>query len=114
MVTFKFLCVSGFIETDWDDDVGEGSTSEVTSDPPRYAPHCQWAQLSDLNPDTLAFPGGEPIQLHAVPAGIVHRIPHFYVCTRCGKVFWEGSHFERVLAMFHGVLHVADDEDVAD
>lgn len=103
------------MEKDWDDDDGgEGSTSEVTSDTPRYAPQCQWAPLSDLNPDTLAFPGGEPIQLHTVPPGLVHRIPHFYVCTRCGKVFWEGSHFERVLAMFHGVLHLADGEDVAD
>ncbi|XP_075885074.1 exonuclease mut-7 homolog [Nelusetta ayraudi] len=110
----RLLQQKGFLENDWDDDGDEGSTSEVTSDPPRYAPQCQWAPLSDLDPDTLAFPGGAPIQLHTVPLGLLPRIPHFYVCTRCGKVFWEGSHFERVLALFQGVLNVADGEDEAD
>lgn len=109
-----FILSAGFLENDWDDDGDEGSTSEVTSDPPRYAPQCQWAPLSDLDPDTLAFPGGAPVQLHTVPLGLLPRIPHFYVCTRCGKVFWEGSHFERVLALFQGVLNVADGEDEAD
>lgn len=105
----------GFLAEKEGDDVDDGSASEVTSDPPpRYAPQCQWASLSTLDPDTLAFPGGAPLQLHTVPPGLLPRIPHFYVCTRCGKVFWEGSHFERVLAMFQGVLHVADGEDEVD
>lgn len=91
----------------------EETTPEATSDLPRYALQCQWASLSSLDPDTLTFPGGAPIQLHTVPPGIVPKIPHFYVCTRCGKVFWEGSHFERVLSMFQDVLHVTDGELLA-
>lgn len=90
----------------------EETTPEVTSEFPRYALQCQWASLSSLDPDTLNFPGGAPIQLHTVPPGLVPRITHFYVCTRCGKVFWEGSHFERVLSMFQDVLHVTDSESL--
>ncbi|XP_074545818.1 exonuclease mut-7 homolog [Halichoeres trimaculatus] len=78
---------------------------------PRYAPQCQWASLSDLDPDTLTFPGGAPIQLHTVPPGLLPRVPLFYICTRCGKVFWEGSHFSRVLSMFEDIFHITDAED---
>ncbi|XP_051907448.1 exonuclease mut-7 homolog [Hippocampus zosterae] len=77
---------------------------------PRYGPQCKWASLSDLNPVTLSFPGGAPIQLHTVPPTLVPRVPHYFVCTRCGKVFWEGSHFGRVLSMFKGVMHITDED----
>uniref|UniRef100_A0A8C3AAL7 Exonuclease 3'-5' domain containing 3 n=1 Tax=Cyclopterus lumpus TaxID=8103 RepID=A0A8C3AAL7_CYCLU len=88
-------------------------TPSVTPEIPRYV-QCQWAPLSGLDPDTLTFPGGAPIQLHAVPPALLPRIPLFYVCTRCGKVFWEGSHFGRVLSMFQDVLHITDEDTEAD
>ncbi|XP_053267889.1 exonuclease mut-7 homolog [Pleuronectes platessa] len=90
--------------------LGDILTPCMTPEPPRYALQCRWAPLSGLDPDTLTFPGGAPIQLHAVPPALLPRIPLFYVCTRCGKVFWEGSHFGRVLSMFQEVLHVADED----
>ncbi|KAM7393044.1 hypothetical protein PAMA_007930 [Pampus argenteus] len=84
--------------------------TDETSELPRYALHCRWAPLSGLDPDTLTFPGGAPIQLHTVPPGLLSRILLFYVCTRCGKVFWEGSHFGRVLSMFQEVLNITDED----
>ncbi|XP_015236544.1 PREDICTED: exonuclease mut-7 homolog [Cyprinodon variegatus] len=88
-------------------------TLSTTPEPPRYATQCRWASLSRLDRDTLTFPGGSPIQLHTVPPGLLQRIPLFYVCTRCGKVFWEGSHFDRVLSMFQEVLHVTDEDSIS-
>lgn len=88
----------------------EASTSRVTPALPRYTHQCRWASLSGLDPDSLTFPGGAPIQLHTVPHGLLPKIPVFYVCTRCGKVFWEGSHFERVLSMFQDVFHLKDQD----
>lgn len=82
----------------------------LTPELPRYALQCHWAPLSGLDPDTLTFPGGAPIQLHTVPPALLPRIRLFYVCTRCGKVFWEGSHFGRVLSMFQEVLHITDED----
>uniref|UniRef100_A0A1A8B9M7 Exonuclease 3'-5' domain containing 3 n=1 Tax=Nothobranchius kadleci TaxID=1051664 RepID=A0A1A8B9M7_NOTKA len=87
-------------------------TPAVTPEPPRYAAQCRWASLSGLDRDTLTFPGGSPIQLHTVPPALLQRIPLFYVCTRCGKVFWEGSHFSRVLSLFQEVLHLTDEDKV--
>ncbi|XP_077594303.1 exonuclease mut-7 homolog isoform X2 [Stigmatopora nigra] len=77
---------------------------------PRYGPQCRWASLCDLDPLTLSFPGGAPIQLHTVPLTLVPKVPHYFVCTRCGKIFWEGSHFGRVLSMFQEVLNITDEE----
>ncbi|XP_055009430.1 exonuclease mut-7 homolog [Boleophthalmus pectinirostris] len=88
----------------------EASTSIATPALPRYTHQCRWASLSGLNPDSLTFPGGAPIQLHTVPHGLLPKIPIFYVCTRCGKVFWDGSHFERVLSMFQDVLHITEQD----
>uniref|UniRef100_A0A1A8QGR2 Exonuclease 3'-5' domain containing 3 n=1 Tax=Nothobranchius pienaari TaxID=704102 RepID=A0A1A8QGR2_9TELE len=87
-------------------------TPAVTPEPPRYAAQCRWASLSGLDRDTLTFPGGSPIQLHTVLPALLQRIPLFYVCTRCGKVFWEGSHFSRVLSLFQEVLHLTDEDKV--
>ena len=84
-------------------------TPGVTPEIPRYV-ECQWAPLSELDPDTLTFPGGAPIQLHTVPPALLLRISLFYVCTRCGKVFWEGTHYGRVLSMFQDILHITDTE----
>lgn len=89
--------------------LGDTLTPGVTPDFPRYV-QCQWAPLSGLDPNTLTFPGGAPVQLHTVPPGLLPRIPLFYVCTRCGKVFWEGSHFGRVLSMFQDVLQITDED----
>ncbi|XP_072311406.1 exonuclease mut-7 homolog [Eucyclogobius newberryi] len=86
----------------------EPSTSGATPALPRYTHQCRWASLSGLDPDSLTFPGGAPLQLHTVPHGLLPKIPVFYACTRCGKVFWDGSHFERVLSMFQDVFHITN------
>ncbi|XP_018609344.1 exonuclease mut-7 homolog isoform X2 [Scleropages formosus] len=76
---------------------------------PRYSPHCRWAPASDLDPKSLTFPSGAELQLHTVPPGLIPRIPVFFICTTCGKVFWEGSHFERVVNQFLDILHITED-----
>lgn len=113
----KMLKQRGFLQ-DQDTDFTEAShqmeeevsTSSATPDLPRYTHQVRWAALSCLDPDTLTFPGGAPIQLHTVPPGLLLKVPHFYVCTRCGKVFWDGSHFGRVLSMFQDVFHITDQD----
>uniref|UniRef100_W5M2Y7 Exonuclease 3'-5' domain containing 3 n=1 Tax=Lepisosteus oculatus TaxID=7918 RepID=W5M2Y7_LEPOC len=77
-----------------------------SSDAPRYASQCQWAPPADMDPRTLTFASGAALQLHAVPPGVLRKVELFYVCTSCGKVFWEGSHFGRVLSQLQEVLHI--------
>ncbi|XP_030625113.1 exonuclease mut-7 homolog [Chanos chanos] len=76
---------------------------------PKFTPHCRWAPHTHLDPQTLTFPGGAEVQLQTVPPGLLPRIPVFFICTGCGKVFWEGTHFDRVLSNFQEILHLTED-----
>ncbi|XP_078189006.1 exonuclease mut-7 homolog isoform X6 [Callithrix jacchus] len=71
---------------------------------------CRWLQAADLcaeTPDMLA--NGTRLQLARVPAGVLRTLGlwHFYCCTRCGKVFWDGSHLGRVATHFRDILESA-------
>uniref|UniRef100_V9KEI2 Putative exonuclease mut-7-like protein n=1 Tax=Callorhinchus milii TaxID=7868 RepID=V9KEI2_CALMI len=73
-----------------------------------YRPNCHWVERSWLDPETLRFTSGASLQVGAVPPGILDKVDVFYCCTGCGKVFWEGSHFGRVVSQFKEVLHIPD------
>ncbi|KAK2120820.1 hypothetical protein P7K49_002206 [Saguinus oedipus] len=71
---------------------------------------CRWLQVADLcaeTPDMLA--NGTWLQLARVPAGVLRTpgLRHFYCYTRCGKVFWDGSHLGRVATHFRDILESA-------
>lgn len=46
------------------------------------------------------------IQTETVPQSMFEKVTMFYCCVQCGKVFWEGSHFDRVCEQFSHVLDV--------
>ncbi|XP_072515421.1 exonuclease mut-7 homolog [Salminus brasiliensis] len=87
--------------------VSEGQRSP---DAQIFNPHCCWAPQSVLDPETFRFRRGAVIQLETVPTGLLPRIPEYFICTGCGKVFWEGTHYDRVLSQFQEVLHLSDGE----
>lgn len=49
------------------------------------------------------------IQTETVPQSMFSKTDVFYCCVQCGKVFWEGTHFERVCQQFSHVLNVDSD-----
>ncbi|XP_065784065.1 exonuclease mut-7 homolog isoform X5 [Muntiacus reevesi] len=89
---------------------GEQETGSALEEAPQgctYDPPCRWLEDTDLQtrvPATLA--NGTRLQLAGIPAGVLRRpgLQHFYCCTGCGKVFWEGSHLARVTSNFQEVL----------
>lgn len=49
---------------------------------------------------------GAKIQADQVPLDILIKIDLFYVCEQCGKVYWDGTHFDRVISgRLQGVVH---------
>ncbi|NWU50427.1 MUT7 Exonuclease, partial [Dromas ardeola] len=61
---------------------------------------------------STALVGATIVQVGAIPPGVLDKaeLTDFYCCTRCGKVFWEGSHFGRVVSQFQDVLVTTRDE----
>ncbi|NXV74322.1 MUT7 Exonuclease, partial [Atlantisia rogersi] len=58
--------------------------------------------------------GGTVLQVSAIPPGVLDKadLTDFYCCTRCGKVFWEGSHFGRVVSQFQDILAAGDKQSI--
>ncbi|XP_065504509.1 exonuclease mut-7 homolog isoform X3 [Caloenas nicobarica] len=75
-------------------------------------PHGKRLEGLEQRGAAAALAGGTALQVAAIPPGVLDRaeLTDFYCCTRCGKVFWEGSHFGRVVSQFQDVLVATEDE----
>ncbi|NXM45273.1 MUT7 Exonuclease, partial [Gymnorhina tibicen] len=77
---------------------------------PGRAPHGERAEQSGA---AAVSAGDTVLQVAAVPPGVLDRaeLTDFFCCTHCGKVFWEGSHFGRVVSQFQDVLVASGDTE---
>lgn len=41
---------------------------------------------------------GALIQANLIPQTVLNNVSVYYVCQECGKVYWDGTHFGRVIA----------------
>ncbi|OCT66929.1 exonuclease mut-7 homolog [Xenopus laevis] len=64
----------------------------------------QWLEELGICLDSLSLSSGAALQLDSIPPGLLHKVDLFFCCSQCGKVFWEGSHFGRVVSQFREVL----------
>ncbi|XP_075375771.1 exonuclease mut-7 homolog isoform X6 [Mycteria americana] len=79
---------------------------------PGYTPHGEQLGGPEQCGASAALVEGTVLQVAAIPPGVLDKaeLTDFYCCTRCGKVFWEGSHFGRVVSQFQDVLVAAGNE----
>ncbi|NWX47268.1 MUT7 Exonuclease, partial [Steatornis caripensis] len=79
---------------------------------PGCTQHGERLQALEQHGVSTVLAGGTVLQVAAIPPGVLDKaeLTDFYCCTRCGKVFWEGSHFGRVVSQFQDVLVAAGDE----
>lgn len=75
---------------------------------PRYDPAC-FVDNQELDANTASFANGTALLAEAIPPGVLETVQLFYCCVTCGKVFWEGSHFSRILSLFADVLSTEGD-----
>ncbi|XP_018564099.1 exonuclease mut-7 homolog [Anoplophora glabripennis] len=83
-----------------DEATGFSSEDDYEEATPSHAVNRKW----ELYPDEKVDVGlcqtrtGQKIQVKAVPKPLIDKYDFFYICEECGKVYWDGTHFERVLA----------------
>nr|XP_056716101.1 exonuclease mut-7 homolog [Euleptes europaea] len=89
----------------------EAETPKLSSRQPVYSPNCQWLEESGLDTNSALLPNGTSLKIEAVPIGVLSKedLAYFYCCGQCGKVFWEGSHFGRVVSQFEEMLDLSED-----
>ncbi|NWH47384.1 MUT7 Exonuclease, partial [Fregata magnificens] len=79
---------------------------------PGYTLHGEPLEGPEQHGASTVLAGGTVLQVAAIPPGVLDRaeLTDFYCCTHCGKVFWEGSHFGRIVSQFQDVLVATGDE----
>ncbi|XP_055661372.1 exonuclease mut-7 homolog isoform X6 [Falco peregrinus] len=79
---------------------------------PGCSPHREQLEEPEQHRAAAVLVGGTVLQVAAIPPGVLDKadLTDFYCCTCCGKVFWEGSHFGRVVSQFQDVLITTRDE----
>ncbi|NXU46798.1 MUT7 Exonuclease, partial [Drymodes brunneopygia] len=78
---------------------------------PGCTPHSEQTAGTEQCRAATVLAGDTVWQVAAIPPGVLDRaeLTDFYCCTHCGKVFWEGSHFGRIVSQFQDVLVASED-----
>ncbi|NXL66635.1 MUT7 Exonuclease, partial [Chordeiles acutipennis] len=92
----------------WESEEKPSPSCDVAAQP-SYTPHSKRLEGPEQRGVSV---GGTVLQVAAIPPGVLDKaeLTDFYCCSRCGKVFWEGSHFGRVVSQFQDVLVTGGDE----
>jgi hypothetical protein len=86
-------------ESKWEEAEGFSSESDACSDE-GTAPPCvlQYRNIeSSVIIEHCKTRKGVTIHVDAVPAGVLDQVQEFHICENCGKCYWDGSHFERLV-----------------
>ena len=73
---------------------------------------CQSQSADQINLEHVTVGNGVVVQVETVPPGVLEKVDLFYCCVTCGKVFWEGKHFDQVCSQFSHVITTEDSRDV--
>ncbi|PNF25254.1 hypothetical protein B7P43_G13163 [Cryptotermes secundus] len=83
----------------WEEAEGFSSESDAYSEE-GTAPPCvlQYRSIpSGVIVELCQTRKGVTIHADAVPTGVLEQVQKFYICENCGKCYWDGSHFERLI-----------------
>ncbi|KAG9435663.1 exonuclease mut-7 isoform X1 [Apis mellifera carnica] len=53
--------------------------------------------ICSVNVSTCSTKYQARIQIDQVPMKVLQNVQFFYICDRCGKIYWNGTHLERTL-----------------
>nr|CAD7603546.1 unnamed protein product [Timema genevievae] len=92
----------------WDDEAGGFSDDDdydTFSDEGTAAPVSRQGPLLRLSKGEVDVAQGLTskgaiVQLNSIPRNVASKYPAFHICDTCGKVYWEGTHYERFVNIF--------------
>ena len=109
--TVPNMVPDGFDDEDDDDDYLEMVNENGHDDDGDYNfGNSSWVTIDgvELNPLAGMTRDGVELQIAEVEEAVIEKYEEFFCCNRCGKVFWQGSHWgkmkERVIRLKPPVL----------
>ncbi|XP_022106698.1 exonuclease mut-7 homolog [Acanthaster planci] len=79
---------------------------------PHYKPPVDCDLQETINFDTVTVGNNVPLQVEHIRGEILQKVQNFFCCSRCGKTFWEGTHFDRVVSQFSDILDLSSEPNV--
>lgn len=86
-------------ESGWEEAEGFSSESDGYSEE-GIAPPCMLRYKnieSGVITELCQTRKGVTVNVDAVPKGVLDQVQIFYICEDCGKCYWDGSHFEKLV-----------------
>ena len=84
--------------------------------PPYFIQHWQsqghCPENSPIDYEYLTIEEGVTLRVETVPLAILENVDLFYCCAKCGKIFWEGKHFDQIATQFAHILSTDSEETV--
>eukprot|EP00795_Rhopilema_esculentum_P010416 gene10416-19117_t len=74
---------------------------------------CQDSQKNETGIDFhhMIIGKGASLQCEFIPPQIFDKVETFFVCESCGKVYWEGSHFDKIADQFSHIIVDSGEDD---
>ena len=60
----------------------------------------------------LTLASGSYLKCESIPFPVFDAVDIFFVCSACGKVYWQGSHFDKVVDQFSNLIVDSDTDDL--
>jgi len=54
----------------------------------------------------MLLANGTRVRVEKIPSAMFRKVEVFYICANCGKIYWEGGHYEKVHEKYSYVLSV--------
>lgn len=77
---------------------------------PKSGPILEEAHLIDMK-SAIFRNSGVSIQLEYIPDILFEENKVFYCCVSCGKVYWDGCHYDRVINQLNGLIPLHNDNE---
>jgi len=76
--------------------------------------HLRGSRKNDTGIDFkyLTLASGSYLKCESIPFPVFDTVNMFFVCSACGKVYWEGSHFDKVVDQFSNLIVDSDTDDL--
>ena len=98
VISVPNMVPDGLDDDEYDDDYGIVNENGYDDEEDHIFSNSSWVSIdgAEVNPLTGVTREGVELQITQVEEAVIDKYSEFFCCSRCGKVFWQGSHWGKM------------------
>ena len=98
VISVPNMVPDGLVDDEYDDDYGIVNENGYDDEEDHIFSNSSWVSIdgAEVNPLTGVTREGVELQITQVEEAVIDKYSEFFCCSRCGKVFWQGSHWGKM------------------